>query len=47
MPSLFMAAGPAAWAAAEVTLVSARSLAMSSANSAVILFLILHAATPL
>ncbi|MER7840792.1 M56 family metallopeptidase [Streptomyces sp. NPDC096040] len=42
-PSAFTAAGLAVWGAAAGTLVSA----MSSANSAVTLFLILHAATPL
>ncbi|MEU9154705.1 M56 family metallopeptidase [Streptomyces sp. NPDC048417] len=42
-PSAFTGAGLAVWGAAAGTLVSA----MSSANSAVSLFLILHAATPL
>ncbi|MER5519470.1 M56 family metallopeptidase [Streptomyces sp. NPDC002763] len=42
-PSAFTGAGLAVWGAAAGTLVSA----MSSANSAVTLFLILHAATPL
>ncbi|MEU6553880.1 M56 family metallopeptidase [Streptomyces sp. NPDC046915] len=42
-PPAFTAVGLAAWGAAVGTLVSA----MSSANSAVTLFLILHAATPL
>ncbi|MFJ9870589.1 M56 family metallopeptidase [Streptomyces sp. NPDC101165] len=42
-PSAFTAVGLAAWGAAAGTLVSA----MSSANSAVTLFLILHAAAPL
>ncbi|MET7849765.1 M56 family metallopeptidase [Streptomyces avermitilis] len=42
-PSVFTAAGLAAWGAAVGTLLSA----MSSANSAVTMFLILHAATPL
>ncbi|MBL1103872.1 M56 family metallopeptidase [Streptomyces sp. 5-8] len=42
-PSAFTSVGLAAWAAAAGALVSA----MSSANSAVTLFLILHAATPL
>ncbi|MBC7270226.1 MAG: M56 family metallopeptidase [Streptomyces sp.] len=42
-PSLFTGVGLAAWGAAVGTAVSA----MSSANSAVTMFLILHAATPL
>ncbi|MER5467755.1 M56 family metallopeptidase [Streptomyces sp. NPDC002685] len=42
LPSVFTAVGLAAWGAAVGTLVSA----MSSANSAVTMFLILHAATP-
>ncbi|MFJ2395938.1 M56 family metallopeptidase [Streptomyces sp. NPDC087843] len=42
-PSVFTSVGLAAWGAAVGTLVSA----MSSANSAVTMFLILHAATPL
>ncbi|MET8769807.1 M56 family peptidase, partial [Streptomyces sp. NPDC004658] len=42
-PSAFTSVGLAAWGAAAGALVSA----MSSANSAVTLFLILHAATPL
>lgn len=42
LPSVFTAVGLAAWCAAAGTLVSA----MSSANSAVTMFLILHAATP-
>ncbi|MFG2964844.1 M56 family metallopeptidase [Streptomyces sp. NPDC048288] len=42
-PSAFTAAGFAVWGAAAGALVSA----MSSANSAITLFLILHAATPL
>ncbi|MBQ1092659.1 M56 family metallopeptidase [Streptomyces sp. B93] len=42
-PSLFTTVGLAAWGAAVGTAVSA----MSSANSAVTMFLILHAATPL
>ncbi|MEV5843452.1 M56 family metallopeptidase [Streptomyces sp. NPDC051985] len=42
-PSAFTAAGLAVWGAAAGALVSA----MSSANSAITLFLILHAATPL
>ncbi|MFE2139668.1 M56 family metallopeptidase [Streptomyces sp. NPDC059466] len=42
-PSVFTAVGLAAWGAAVGTLVSA----MSSANSAVTMFLILYAATPL
>jgi hypothetical protein len=42
-PSVFTSVGLAAWGAAVGTLVSA----MSSANSAVTMVLILHAATPL
>jgi hypothetical protein len=42
-PSVFTAVGLAAWGAAVGTAVSA----MSSANSAVTMFIILHAATPL
>ncbi|MGW4750036.1 M56 family peptidase, partial [Streptomyces sp. NPDC004290] len=42
-PSVFTSAGLAAWGAAAGTTVSA----LSSANSAVTLFLILKAATPL
>ncbi|RFU82473.1 M56 family peptidase, partial [Streptomyces triticagri] len=42
-PSVFTAAGLAAWAAAGGTLLSA----MSSANSAVTMVLLLSAATPL
>ncbi|MER7187485.1 M56 family peptidase, partial [Streptomyces hyaluromycini] len=42
-PATFTAAGLALWGAAAGTVVSA----MSSANSAVTLFLVLHAATPL
>ncbi|MCZ4608880.1 M56 family peptidase, partial [Streptomyces sp. Lzd4kr] len=42
-PSLFTSVGLAAWCAAAGTAVSA----MSSANSAVTMVLILHAATPL
>ncbi|WP_089106232.1 M56 family metallopeptidase [Streptomyces hyaluromycini] len=42
-PATFTAAGLAVWGAAAGTLVSA----MSSANSAVTLFLVLHASTPL
>ncbi|MGB8941211.1 MAG: M56 family peptidase, partial [Streptomyces sp.] len=42
-PSLFTAVGLAAWAATA----GAAASAMSSANSAVTMVLILHAATPL
>lgn len=42
-PSVFTAVGVATWGAAASTTVSA----LSSANSAVTLFFILHAATPL